>query len=301
MTRLAALLAALCAAATAFGGDGGIKSIVESALKSGDRATALAALDAVIAEGAPRSKTLSLDATDAALDLVGGPDGDVRAARILVDALKRGRDDKDVFEKAKAVSRRLWDVDLPAETELLRGLSEIYPEILDFANDLAVELRHAGLSDDALAEYQAIKANAPSDKNCRYELALLFEVRGDLDRSRAEYDDLIALHEADPQPDLKAHWMKSRLLLFTAHDLLAARAALEKGAAAAERAPPGQNRDWYVESFKSLVAELEQEERARRELRDLRGRLDRDLVVAVAAWLVVLGGGLASLRRAKWI
>jgi tetratricopeptide (TPR) repeat protein len=298
----AAVALVVLAAAVARAGDGDeVKKKVEEALARGDRAAALAVLDEVIEPGAPRSRPKSLAAAQASVDVVGGPDGNLRAARIIVDALKLDRADAELHAFAMRLSKRLWDVDLPAEQELLRGLVRIYPEELDFSNDLATEYRHAGLSDMALAQYTKIKDIAASDRPCRYELALMYELRGDVDAAIKEYDELIALRDGDAQPELNAHRLKARLLLDAAHDLAAARKALDVAAAAAQGAAPGRERDWYVDVFKSMKSDLEEQERTRRELRDLRGKLDAAMLGTAAAWIVVLGGGLMTLRRAKWI
>jgi tetratricopeptide (TPR) repeat protein len=295
-----ALVVLLCASASAQ--DVGIGKTVEDALARGDRAAALAALDAVTAPGAPRDRRKSVEAARAAMDVVGGPEGNLRAARILVDALKLDRSDREkAYSLAMELRRRTWDVDLEAGQELLGGLVRIYPEALEFNSDLAMQYRHAGLSDLARAQYEKIRTLAPSDRSCRYELALMHELRGALDDAIATYDDLIALRSDDPQPELRAHLLKTRLLLLTARDLPAARRALESGLAAAEAAPPGRERDVYVEEFRSLRADIDHAEESRRTLFDLRRKLHATLGWTTAVWLLVVGGGVVLLRRAKWI
>jgi tetratricopeptide (TPR) repeat protein len=301
MRRILAVV--LLAAGSAYAGDEkDIRKTVEEALARGDRAAALAALDAVVEPGAPPDRIRCRDAANAAMDLVGGTDGHVRAVRALVGALKLDRSDRDgVYTLTMGVKRRLKDVDLVAAQELLRGLVRIYPEELGFNNELATAYRHSGLSDQALAQYEQIKDLAPSDRECRYTIAFLQEMRGTLDDAVATYDDLIGMRADDAQPELKAHWLKTQLLLGKAHDLPAARKALDAGVAAATRALPGQDRDWYLDAFNGVAAELDYQEAARATLQNLRGHLNSVLLWVSVAWVMVLGGGLATLRRAKWI
>jgi tetratricopeptide (TPR) repeat protein len=304
MRRRPALLLLLALASAAFGDDEGIRAVVARALEHGDRAAALAALDAVAGADAPHDRRRGVDAARAAMDLVGGPEGNVRAARILVGVLRSDRSDREgAYSLAMALRTRAVrrEIDAASAQELFRGLAELYPESLEFAYDLALAYRDAGLSDEARAVYARIAEVAPSETRARHELAVLDEDRGALDEALAVYDDLIRLHAQDPRPDLRAHWSKASLLLWKSHDVAAARRALDAGTAAANAAAPGPERDEYVSRFDSFRIDLELEEEHRVSLREVGKRLDSTLWAAAAAWLIALGGGVACLRRAKWL
>jgi tetratricopeptide (TPR) repeat protein len=301
----AALLFVLALASSSFAGDDGVvRAMVAKALESGDRPAALAALDTVLEPDTPYDRRRSVEAARAAMDLVGGADGNMRAARILVDALRHDRSDSEgaytlaMGFRSRAARR---EVDPAAAQEFFRGLAEIYPESLEFAYDLALAYRDSGLAEDALAVYARIVDVAPSETRARHELAVLDEDRGALGEAVAVYDDLIRLHAQDPRPALRAHWSKASLLLWKSHDVAAARKALEAGIAAADAAAPGPQRDEYLARFDSFRTDLELEETHRAALREVGKRLDAALAAATAAWVIALGGGVACLRRAKWL
>jgi len=304
LKRALALLILLAAgAAAARAGDDDIRREVEAAMARNDRAAALAALDAVIAEGAPRSRIRSVAAARAALDLVGGPDGNLRAARILADTLKLDRtDNQGAWSIAVGLRARvIRDFDRPAAEELLRAMMRIYPEDLVYAYDLARVYRDGGSTDAARGVYLEIAALAPSETRARQSLALLEEDRGDLDAALTVYDGLIASGVAHESPDFAAHLSKARVLLRKKHDLPAARRALDAGLVAVRATPPSTQREEYLSRFEWTERELDQEEARRVSLHALRTRLDRVLALTAAAWLLVLGGGLVLLRRMGWV
>jgi hypothetical protein len=301
VTRLAAL-GLLLLAAVARGGDGdGITKEVADALARGDRAAALAALDAVTGPGVPRDRQRSVEAARAAMDLVGGPDGDLRAAHILVDALKLDRSDRQgAYTLAMGFKKRLNSAfDFPALRELLEGVAQLYPEDLAFRLQLASALRRAGLAEEARQEYAKIILLAPSDSDSRLALALLEEERGAIDAAIAVYDDLIALRRPPGQAGLEAHLLKTQLLRGRKHDFERARQAIEAGVAAANACEPSAQRDEYLSRFDAERRDIEADEAHRKELRALRDDVNHKLWGAVGAWVLVLGGGLALLRRAR--
>jgi len=304
LRRLLLLALLIAAAARAgFAGDDDIRREVEAAMARNDRAAALAALDAVTAPGAPRSRARSVAAAGAAMNAVGGPDGNLRAARILADTLRTDRTDSGgAWSLAVALRVRvLRDFDRTAAEELFRAMMRIYPEDLVYAYDLARVYRVGGSTDAARAVYAEIAALAPSETRARQALALLEEDRGDLAAALAVYEDLIKSGAAQGTPDFAAHLSKTRVLLHKSHDLPAARRALDAGFAAVRAAPPSTQREDWLARFDWTARELAQEEARRASLHELRARLDRTLALAAAAWLVVLGGGLLCLRRAGWL
>lgn len=304
MRRALALFVLLAAAATsARAGDDDIRKEVEAALARNDRAAALSALDAVVAPGAPRSRGRSVAAARAAMDVVGGPDGNLRAARILADTLKTDpTDSQNAWTLAKGLRARvIRDFDRPAAEELLRAMMSIYPGELIYGYDLARVYRIGGSSDAARDVYAQIVALAPSETLARQELALLAEDRGDLATALAIYDDRIARGDTQGTPDLAAHLSKTRVLIWKTLDLPAARRALDAGLAAVKAAPPSAERENYLASFEWTARDLEREEARRATLHDLQAHLFWTLVFAVAAWLLVLGGGIVALRRAGWL
>ena len=304
MTRTLVLLLVLAAAAgPARAGDDDVRREVEAAIARNDRAAALAALDAVTAPDASRSRARSVAAASAAMNTVGGPDGNLRAARILADTLRTDRSDNGgAWSLAVGLRARvIRDFDRPAGEELFRALMRIYPEDLVYAYDLARVYRVGGSTDAARAVYKEIAALAPSETSARHTLALLEEDRGDLAAALAVYDDLIASGAAQGTPDLAAHLSKTRVLLWKVHDLPAARSALAAGLAATRTSAPGAERDDYDARFDWTGRQLEQEASRRVLLHELRARLDRTLAAVAGVWLVVLGGGLLWLRRAGWL
>lgn len=304
MRRALVLLLLLAAAAgDARAGDDDVRREVEAAMARNDRAAALALLDAVTAPGAPRSRARSVAAASAAMNIVGGPDGNLRAARILADTLRTDRTDNGgAWSLAVGLRARVIRVfDRPAAEELLGAMKRIYPEDLVYAYDLARVYRDGGSTDAARAVYAEIAALAPSETRARQALALLEEDRGDLAAALAVYEDLIKSGAAQETPDFAAHLSKTRVLLRKSHDLPAARRALDAGFAAVRAAPPSTEREDYLVRFDWTARELAQEEARRASLHELRARLDRTLALTAAAWLVVLGGGLLCLRRAGWL
>jgi tetratricopeptide (TPR) repeat protein len=284
--------------------DDDIRREVEAAMARNDRAAALAALDAVVAPGAPRSRARSVAAARAALDLVGGPDGNLRAARILADTLKTDRSDSQgawsiaVGLRARAIR---GDFDRPASEELLRAMMRLYPEDLVYAYDLAQVYRDGGSTDAARGVYKEIVALAPSETRARQTLAVLEEDRGDLAAALAVYDDLIAAGAAQGAPDLGAHLSKARVLLWKSHDLAAARRALDAGLAAVRASPPSTGREEWLSRFEWTARDIEQAEARRASLHRLRTRLDVTLGLTAGVWVLLVGGGLLLLRRAGWI
>jgi predicted Zn-dependent protease len=304
LRRLLLLALLIAAAARAgFAGDDDVRREVEAAMARGDRAAALAALDAVTAPDAPRSRARSVAAAHAALEVVGGPEGSLRAARILVDTLAKDRSDSQgAWSLAVGLrARAIREFDRPTAEEILRGLMRIYPEELSYAYELAQVYRDGGATDAARAVYAEIAAVAPSERRARQTLAVLEEDRGDLAAAIAVYDEMIAFGARQATPDFAAHLSKTRVLLHKVHDLDAAARALAAGLAAVRTAAPSTEREDYIARFDWTSRELEQEKNRRAELHVLRARLDRTLVIAALAWLVVLGGGLAWLRRAGWL
>jgi tetratricopeptide (TPR) repeat protein len=300
---LVLLLLLAAAAGDARAGDDDVRREVEAAMARNDRAAALALLDAVTAPGAPRSRARSVAAASAAMNIVGGPDGNLRAARILADTLRTDRTDNGgAWSLAVGLRARVIRVfDRPAAEELLGAMKRIYPEDLVYAYDLARVYRDGGSTDAARAVYAEIAALAPSETRARQALALLEEDRGDLAAALAVYEDLIKSGAAQETPDFAAHLSKTRVLLRKSHDLPAARRALDAGFAAVRAAPPSTEREDYLVRFDWTARELAQEEARRASLHELRARLDRTLALTAAAWLVVLGGGLLCLRRAGWL
>lgn len=301
--RSAAAIVVLLAAA-AFGGDAPIGREVREALARGDRTAALAALDAVTAPGAPRDRRRSVEAARAAMDEVGGPEGNLRAARILVDTLRLDRSDLErAYTLATGLRARAvrGELDFESAREILGGLSHVYPEHLEFAKDLALAYRDAGRTAEASAEYARIAELAPSDRDSRMALAVLLEDRGALDEAVAVYDEMIRLRAEGERPDLQAHLNKGWLLLDKGHDCARARSALEAGVAAAQAAPAGVEREQFLARFRSLRDDIEAEERRRERLRALGAHLDAVLAWTAAVWALVLGGGVVLLRRARWI
>ena len=296
------LVAAVASAARA--GDDDIRKEVEAALARNDRAAALALLDAVTAPGAPHSRAKSVAAARAAMDAVGGPEGNLRAARILAETLKTDRSDAmGAWTLAVGLRARvIRDFDRPAAEELLSAMMRIYSDdFAYYAYDLARVYRDGGSTDAACAVYKEIAAIAPSETRARHTLALLEEDRGDLAAALAEYDKLIAAGNAQGTPDFAAHLSKARVLMQKSHDLPAARQALDAGVAAVRAAPPGSDRDDYAERFDWTLRALGQEEARRAQLHEMRARLDRTLAFTAIAWLMVLGGGLVLLRRGGWL
>lgn len=294
----------LVAAATAFGGDDGIGREIGEALARGDRTAALAKLDAVTLPGAERDRRRSVEAARAAMDQVGGPEGNLRAARILIDTLQLDRSDQaNAYTLAMGLRARAvrGELDFESARAILGGLAHVYPEHLEFAKDLALAYRDAGRTAEARAEYERIADLAPSDRDSRLALAVLSEDAGLLDKAVAVYDELIGLRAAGERPDLQAHLNKGWLLLDKKHDCDRARIALEAGVAAAQSAATGVEREQFLARFRSLRDDIEAEERRRVRLRTLGARLDAVLAWTAAAWLVVLGGGVVLLRRARWI
>ncbi len=302
--KFAAALVLLLVAASAKGDDDGIAREIGEALARGDRPAALAALDAVTLPGAARNRRRSVEAAGAAMNQLGGPDGNVRAARILVDALRLDRSDQEnAYTLAMGLRARAvrGELDFESAREILGGLAHVYPEHLEFAKDLALAYRDAGRTAEARDEYARIAELAPSDRDSRLALAVLLEDAGSLNEAVAVYDELIALRAGGDRPDLLAHLNKGWLLLDKAHDCARARSALEEGVKAAQAAATGVEREQYLARFRSLRDDIEAEERRRVRLRSLGARLDRVLAWTAAAWLIVLGGGVLLLRRARWL
>jgi tetratricopeptide (TPR) repeat protein len=294
------LLLALASSALA-GDDADLRAAVRGAMERGDRAAALALLDAAAVEGAHDRHRL-LDAARVAAEAVGGREGDVRAARDLVAALRLDRSDRDgaytqaMQLRSRAVRR---ETDAASAQTLCRGLVELYPESVEFAYDLALACRDAGLPDEARRVYERIVETAPSETRARFELAALDEDRGELGSAVALYDGLIGSHAPGESAALRACLQKAFLLLWRARDVGGARRALEAGVAATNASAPGPERDDFASRFESLRADLELEERHRARLREVGGRIDGVLLAAAAAWCAVLGGGVVWLRRAK--
>lgn len=302
--RISAALVVLVLAASAAAGDTGIAREVADALARGDRPAALAALDEVIRPGAVRDRRRSVEAARAAMEQVGGPDGNVRAARILVDTLKLDRSDQeDAYTLAKGLRARAvrGELDFESAHEILSGLAHVYPEYVEFAKDLALAYRDAGRTEEALAEYRKIADLAPSDRDSRLALAVLLEDRGSLGEAVAVYDELIRIRAGGDHPDLLAHLNKGWLLLDKAHDCARARTALDAGVAAAQSAATGVEREQYLARFRSLADDIEAEERRRVRLRSLGSHLGTVLAWTFAAWAAVLGGGVVLLRRIRWL
>lgn len=301
--RLLLAAAALALGASLARADGEIRAKVQEALDRGDRTAALAAIDAVLAAPPQElERRFAVEAASAATSLVGGREGNVRAARLLLGALARDPSDAlGAYSLAMGLRRKTRDADLDVSIELLLGLVRIYPAEIEFARDLARAYRYAGLVDDAVAQYERIAALAPSDQDARYRLAFLRAQRGEFEKALQVYDELIELRRHDPRPDLYAAWTKADLLLEKVHDLERAEAALVAGRQAAERTENAALREDYLARFEELRGRIT-EERARRErLARLRRALDRTLAGTALAWAAALGGGLYLLRRARWL
>jgi hypothetical protein len=200
--------------------------------------------------------------------------------------------------RKRAVRR---EADTKTAQELFLGLTSVYPDTVEFQYDLALAYRDAGRPDDARRVYAGIATSVPAEARARHELAVLEEDRGALGNALALYDASIRLRENEPKPDLAAHLSKTSLLLWKAHDLAAAKDAFAKGVAAVAAAAPGPERDDYASRFDAMKTDLAVVETRHARLRDVRRHLDAVLWGVAAAWAAVLGGGVAWLRRAKWL
>lgn len=226
--------------------------------------------------------------------------GDNRlAARLVLDAMRRDPSDAEGARSlAFELRRRVRDVDLPAEQQLLSGLAEIDVEnATSIRKDLARSYRHGGLVGDAREEYAKLAAADLADTGSRYWLAVLDEELGDVDKALAVYDGLIAGTKPGERPEYDAHYSKTKLLIEVVHDLPAARRALDEAVAAAGAAPPSPERAKWLDHFGRLRADLDQQETRRTDLREMRGHLNAALVWIVFGWAALVGGGVAYLRR----
>jgi tetratricopeptide (TPR) repeat protein len=241
-------------------------------------------------------------AARAALEVVGGPQGRLRAAEIVVEELKHDRSDRDrAWSLAMDVKRKAWaEFDPEALLPLLNGLVAVYPEQLAYRYDRALAHGYMGRVGDAIADYRAIVHNAPSESDAQYRLAFLLEETGDLDGAAGVYDKLVAQEQRDPAL-LRAHLLKTRLLRSTVRDYAAARRAVDAAVALARELPASTDRDRYLPLFDEERRVIGQAEQDRETLLALRSTLDRVLVGVALAWAAVLGGGVILLRRARWI
>jgi hypothetical protein len=292
------VVAALASAASA---EETLTKEVAEAVARGDRAAALARLDAALR--APRDRAQSAEAARAAMDVVKGPEGNLLAARILVAELKRNASDaEDVRFLASELRRRSKDADLPAHQELLRGLAEIYPEDeMSIDKELARSYRLSGRTAEARETYAHVAAAWPNDVHSRWQLAFLNAELGDLDAAEAVFDQLIAIGAAAGRPDVDANKSKIDFLLRVRRRLDAARKALEEGEAAVRAAPPSPERESALEAFAWYGRRIAADEKRRATLRDMRSRLNAALAWTAVAWAGLLGGGLVFLRRRNWI
>jgi len=191
--------------------------------------------------------------------------------------------------------RRVRDgLDVENGEPFLREMIEIYPDYMHFKYALGDLLYDAGRSGEADAVYDQIVREAPDDTRARYKQAVLRELEGNAEDSLAIYNEIIA-----KGVDLYAHRYKVKLLWHVLARFDAADAALEEAFVAVDAAPPGRVRDEIraeLEWDQSRIAERRKE---RAKLAAANERTDRILIGLVAGWIVVLGGGVALLRRRR--
>jgi len=289
-------LAAAAAAQEAFV-PGSARAEIETAVRAGKPERAVAYLQSLVADGAPRDRRRHVEAARAAMALLPPDVSAPFAVRLLAEALRMDPGDADgawtaAQELRKDLRRRM---DVENGERLLGKLLEIYPEVPNYRYELGYLLWGAGRREDARRVFETLHRLSPSDPSSAWRLAEMAEDDGDAARAVSYYD---AVLRARPH-ELTAHQLKAVLLSASLGDHVAALAELDRGVLAAEKVPSGPERERALRRFAEERVRIESAKARREALRDLRDRTDRIVVACVAAWVAIAAGAAFAVRRLR--
>jgi len=230
-----------------------------------------------------------------ALEILPYEAGNRVAAPLILGVLRADRSHAEAWQLGYGLRRRVRDgLDVSNGEPFLRAMVELYPEYVRFQYSLGELLFDSGRPAEADAVYEQIVREVPDETRARYMQALLRELEGDAQESLDIYDEIIA-----KGLDLRAHRYKVKLLWDVLADYEAADQAIDVAFAALDAAPPGRDRDEIraqIEWDQGLLADRREE---RGKLAEASARTDRILLALISGWIVVLGGGVAFLRRRR--
>jgi len=234
-------------------------------------------------------------AAEIALNVFPYATGNELAAPLILKVLRENRSHPEAWQLGYGLQRRVVDgLDVENGEPFLRAMVTIYPDYARFKYSLADLLYGSGRPDEADAIYTEIVRDFPDDTRARYILALIRELEGNALEAIEIYDTIIARGL-----DLKAYRYKVTLLWDVLADYDAADEALAAGFAAVDAAPPGRVRDEVRAGLEWEQQRLADRREERVKLAEASARTDQILIGVVAVWIVVLGGGLAFLRRRR--
>ncbi len=298
-TAALALLAACLCAATAWAEPPSLRKQVEDAILAGDEASAVRLIDDLIDDLGNVERARVVEGGRAAYELLPHATGNARAATLLAEALER--DDSEAggaWRLAIDLQRRLLaDLDYAAGEPFARRIARVYPEEPYYLRELGKLQVDTGRPRAARETFERVQALAPSDVDTLRQLAAIEEKLGNAREAVRLWDRVI-----ETRDELRSHYTRARVL--AGARLRAYEKALEGiavGLDKARNAPPGEVRDYYLEQFDQLKARVESDIEQRDRLVALDVRLDRILWALGAGWLVLLGGGVALLRRSRLI
>lgn len=293
---LAAIVLAL-AGATAVGADfepGSFRREIETAVKDGAPDRAVAAIDRLLDDAAPRIRARHVEAAKAALDLLPWETAAPRASRLLAEALSLDPSNRDgAWTAAQSLRVELTrKVDVETGERFLAKLAEIYPDYIDYRSERADLLFNGSRREEGRAELEVLFRMAPSNTRAGYQLAVMAEEDGDIPGAISTWDRLIVARPFDLWP----RFMKARVL--STKDRPAARAALEEGRRAAAASDNESVRASYLERFDDLRTWIDDEDARHEIIRQTEERQRLAMAAAIAVWAVVAGCGLLATRAA---
>lgn len=300
------MLISVCAAARAQ--DEPLRERVVRAVRDRDLVRAVSLLEEVALDPAKRAITDYTEGAEAAIDLLPPEIGNPLAARLAERGLEvGGATDKRVWAAVTKVRHRVVeDCDAEVGAPFLRVVMDCYRNEtvpLEFRYELANLLRAAGRQSDALLEYEAIVRDRPGEFRAVLNVEEIREDRGDVPSALDALRQYLAAPSADRsvEGELNVRLNLVKVLLHTQHDFDAARTEIDAAREIVARLPRGPERDrfegWFAAEEQALG---DRREHARRVL-GLIERIDHILAVTSVVWVLLLGGGVVSLRRLRLI
>jgi hypothetical protein len=271
---------------------GSARREVETAVKSGDEAKALAYLDGLLRDGTPRIRARHVEAAHAAWDLLPKSDAAPRAAQLLAEALRLDASDRDgAWKLAQAVRTDLVRrVDVDTGLRFLSKLAEIYPSVPYYRHDAALLALDGSRRAEARQHLEANLHLAPADSWAADRLAILLEEDEQPLAASEVYDRLIAARPGE----VTAHLSKAKVL--GGFDRPKARAAIAAGEAAAAAHPDPAERAYWAQRLAEERFRLDAADRRVETIGAMRSRVKWAAGIALALWLVAAAGLVRATR-----